>query len=92
MGAVRNHQPMTSPGSFSLLVPAGKPLLARDLRDAIHMRCPRSSTSLGKSTDSFCRIEVATASPGREAWWRIRQVISEVERRHEAGGAIEMIA
>ena len=77
--------------TIRLFVPPDHTVLTQDLTDAIRVKCPRSRTSLTKSADNFCHIEVAGSSSRPETWWMVRQIVSDIERRHKAGRVIEMV-
>lgn len=96
--AVRNHRGkngltpmMKRKDAISLLVPPNSPILAEDLRDRIRSKCPRARTSVKKSAGNFSYIEVASGPSRQETWWAVRQVVSEVEQRHQSGRVVEMM-
>jgi hypothetical protein len=82
---------MIQPKSFTVLVPRSNPALTQDLKNGIRFKCPRSGISLKQAADDYCRIEVAAGTSLLETWWAVRQVVSDVERRHKSGRVIEMI-
>jgi hypothetical protein len=77
--------------AISLLVPRSNSTLLQDLRDAIRSNFRGSGTFLKPSTGDYCYIEVACGPSRQETWWAVKQIVSEVERRHKAGRVVEMM-